>query len=168
MTFVVRSFGKTEKGNWFLPHKQAPIPTIASSSFQFVYYSSWHSWIHQADNLIMPVTWSCVYPQLTPSLQPSLLHLHFLRNVIHVTYMLMQERKTVPFPLQIHSIFLLETWRTDLEVFHIQWHQLLCFRISTDMSMNLNYSISSSPLLSILCILHLLYCLLPFSSPNLD
>lgn len=146
VTFVVTSFGKTEKENWFLPQKQATILTTASSSFQFVCYSSWHSWIHQADNLIMPVTWSCVSwfsPQLTPFLHPSLVFFHFLHNVIRVICMLMQERKN-PFPLQIYGIFLLEIWRTYLEVFHMQWHQLPCFRIFTDMNMNLNYFISSN------------------------
>lgn len=32
----------------------------------------------------------------------------------------------------------------EQEVVHMQWHQLPCFRIFTDMSMDLNYSISSS------------------------
>lgn len=147
VTFVVTSFEKTEKGNWFVPHKQNHHSHHCKQQFSIsvlLLLTLLNPSIH--DNF-MPVIWCCVSwfcPQLTPSLHPSLLRLHFLCNVIHVIYMLRLERKTVPFPLQIYSIFLLENWRTGLEVFHMQWHQLLCFRISTDVSMNLNYSVSSS------------------------
>lgn len=138
VTFVVISFGKIEKGNWFLPHKRATFPPLQATVLNSCVWTC----PPRSIKLIISL---CLSPGLGSrgsvlSWHPLFSLLHFLCNGIWVIYMLTQERKTIPFHQQIYDLFLLETWRADPEVFHVQWHQLLCFKISTNRNTNLSYS----------------------------
>lgn len=99
MTFVVTSFGETEKGDWFFPHKADHHSHHCKQLFSIHMLLLLALLNPSSDNLIMPITRSLVCPQLAPSLQPFLCYslISFVMSFVAPTWRHKKKKPTLSF-----------------------------------------------------------------------